>query len=215
MISDLKNKGYSIKDPWDVVKIFEERLAEYAGSDYAVCVDSCSHAIFLCLKYLKIKNKILTIPKNTYVSVPSQCIHSGNRIVFQDQKWSGIYQIQPTNIFDAATRFRKNMYINDSYFCISFHHRKILKIGRGGAILTNDKNFVDWLRPMIYDGRHIDKLYHEDVFEVLGYHMYMTPEEAAKGLLLLDNIDDYNEDVGSDETYTDLTLQPIFRKHCE
>ena len=33
-------------------------------------------------------------------------------------------------------------------------------------------------RPMIYDGRHKDKLYKEDEFECIGTHMYMTPEDV-------------------------------------
>ena len=35
---------------------------------------------------------------------------------------------------------------------------------------------------MIYDGRHIDKMYNEDVIDCIGYHMYMTPEDAKIGI---------------------------------
>ena len=48
----LEDDGYQVSDPWDVVQIFENKVAEYAGSKYAVAVDSCTNAIFLCLKYL-------------------------------------------------------------------------------------------------------------------------------------------------------------------
>jgi dTDP-4-amino-4,6-dideoxygalactose transaminase len=212
-IADLKNKGYDIKDPWDAVTLFENRLAEYSGSKYAVCVDSCSHAIFLCLKYLNISNQIITLPKNTYASVPMQVIHAGNKIRFLDIPWSGYYQIADTPIIDGAVRFRKGMYVPNTYYTVSFHHRKTLKIGTGGVILTDDKKFVDWCRPMIYDGRHKYTLHNEDTYECIGYHMYMTPEQAATGLILMENIPDTNPDTGSSETYKDLTLQKVFEPY--
>lgn len=210
MISQLISKGYTINDPWDTVTIFEDKLAEYAGSKYAVCLDSCSNALYLCLQYLKIKDTVIEIPKHTYASVPMQIIHSGNRIRFIDKKWSGDYHLGDTPVVDGATRFRKGMYIQNSYYCVSFHHRKTLKIGRGGVILSDDKNFVDWCRPMIYDGRHKEVMYKDDQLACIGYHMYMTPEDAAIGIMKLDELPDYNPDTGSDQAYTDLSKQKIF-----
>lgn len=213
MISQLTSKGYTFNDPWDIVTIFEDKLARYAGSKYAVCLDSCSNSLFLCLKYLNIKNDVIEIPKHTYASVPMQIIHAGNNIRFVDKKWSGEYYLGSTSIVDGATRFRKDMYISDSYYCVSFHHRKTLKIGRGGVILTDDKDFVDWCRPMIYDGRHKEVLYKNDQLACIGYHMYMTPEDAAIGILKLDELSDYNPDTGSDEIYSDLSQQQIFKNY--
>jgi len=213
MITELINKGYIISDPWDAVTLFEERLADYGGSKYAVCVDSCSHGLFLCMKYFELQNQIIEIPKHTYASPPMQIIHSGNYIRFKNIEWSGYYYLGHTRIIDAATRFFRSMYIPGSYFCISFHHRKTLKIGRGGVILTDDEDFVKWARPMIYDGRNKNIRYENDSLKCIGYHMYMTPEEAAKGLLLLENISDVNPDTGSNKTYKDLSLEPIFQSY--
>jgi dTDP-4-amino-4,6-dideoxygalactose transaminase len=213
MISQLISKGYNINDPWDCVTIFENKLAEYAGSKYAVCVDSCSSALFLCMKYLNINDQVITLPKHTYASVPMQCIHAGNKIRFVDQDWSGYYNLGSTHIIDGAVCFNKGMYVQDSYFCVSFHHRKTLKIGRGGVILTNNINFVNWCRPMIYDGRHKEVMHDVDNYECIGYHMYMTPEEAAKGLLLLEDIADDNPVTGSSKTYKDLSKQQVFEPY--
>jgi len=213
MISQLTSKGYTFTDPWDIVTLFENKLAEYSGSKYAVCLDSCSNALYLCLKYLEIKDTVIEIPKHTYASVPMQIIHAGNKIRFIDKKWSGEYCLGNTPVVDAATRFCRDMYIPDSYYCVSFHHRKTLKIGRGGVILTDDKNFVDWCRPMIYDGRHKEVLYKNDQLACIGYHMYMTPEDAAIGILKLDELPDYNPDTGSNETYSDLSQQQIFKNY--
>ena len=56
-----------IYDNYEFIDIFEKKIAKYAGSKYAIAVDSCSNALFLCLKYLKATGKI-TIPSQTYLS---------------------------------------------------------------------------------------------------------------------------------------------------
>ena len=47
----LEEQGYQIDDPWDYVKIFEEKVAKFAGSKYAIALDNCTNALFLCLTY--------------------------------------------------------------------------------------------------------------------------------------------------------------------
>jgi dTDP-4-amino-4,6-dideoxygalactose transaminase len=203
-----------LNNEWDKVLEFENVISKYCGSKYAVACDSNSNAIKLVLEYLNVNDREIEIPKNTYASVPMQIIHSGNVPKFIDLKWSGEYFLHPLPIVDSACRLKKGMYIEDTYQILSFHHRKILNIGKGGMILTNDLNFVNWVRPMIYDGRHIDKMYNEDEFECIGYHMYMTPEDAEIGINVFNKkIKDINEDCGSYETYKDLTKQNIFKKY--
>ena len=90
----LVKKGYKIKDPWDIVDLFENKVAEYAGSKYAVALDSCTNALFLSLKFLK-ANGDVTIPKKTYLSVPSTIIHANCKPVFEDLEWSGMYRLKP------------------------------------------------------------------------------------------------------------------------
>jgi dTDP-4-amino-4,6-dideoxygalactose transaminase len=201
-----------LNNDWDYVLEFENTIAEYCGSKYAVACDSNSNAIKLVLEYLNIKGEEIEIPKNTYASVPMQIIHSGNIPIFKDIHWHGNYQLGSTGICDSATAFYKGMYDNESYMILSFHHKKILNIGKGGMILTNDIKFVKWARPMIYDGRHIDRIYSEDELECIGYHMYMTPEDAKIGIDIFNTkIKDYNEHCGSYETYKDLSKQRIFK----
>ena len=50
--------------PFDTVRGFENALAEYSGSKYAVAVDSCTSALLLACAYLKVEE--VTIPKRTY-----------------------------------------------------------------------------------------------------------------------------------------------------
>ena len=44
----IKTQGYEWNDPRDVVDIFERKVAEFAGSKYAVSVDCCTHGVFPC-----------------------------------------------------------------------------------------------------------------------------------------------------------------------
>lgn len=200
---------------WNTVLEFENTIAEHCGSKYALACDSNSNALRLTLKYLSISSTDITIPKNTYVSVPNQIILSGNKPVFKDIEWLGYYRLGNTPIVDSATLFGKNIYLKNSYQILSFHFKKILNIGKGGMILTNDKEFIDWARPMIYDGRHIDKMYTDDEFECIGWHMYMTPEDAYKGLEIFNNKlkDEHVRTCGSSWTYKDLTQQTIFKDY--
>ena len=56
----------TINNPYKVVQMFEEEVAYYTGAPYAVSVDSCTNALFLCCKYLNVKDVI--IPSKTYLS---------------------------------------------------------------------------------------------------------------------------------------------------
>ncbi len=70
---------------YEVVESFEKRVADYAGSKYAVAVDSCTNALFLSCFYLNVKK--VKIPKRTYVSVPCSIIHAGGSVEFVDEDW--------------------------------------------------------------------------------------------------------------------------------
>ena len=202
---------YHLSDPWDVVDLFEKKLSNYAGSEYAVAVDNCTDALFLCLKYLKANGEI-TLPKRTYVSVPCTVIHAGCQVKFEDIEWSGAYRLKPYPVWDGATRMYKGMYIKDSYYCMSFHRRKHIPIGKGGMILTNNKDAYEWFRMARYEGRHLDKLYKNDTFDMIGWNMYMPPEQAAEGLELFKKIPETNDDLETSGMHKDLSKFPVYEK---
>ena len=124
----LKKQGFDIKNPWDVVKAFEQKVADYAGSKYAVAIDNCTNGLFLCLKYLKCEGQTIEIPASTYVSVPFAIIHAGCKPKFVEKDWTGKYSLGNTGIIDGATRFTKNMYTPGTLHCLSFHLKKVLKL---------------------------------------------------------------------------------------
>ena len=79
-------------------------------------------------------------------------------------------------------------------------------------ILTNDKAAYEWLKLASYDGRDLNTYYPEDDFSVLGWHYYMTPEDAARGLLLFNQLPDENPNTGNDSKYTDLSTKEVFKQ---
>ena len=206
-----------MSDPYQVVRDFEQALSEYTGAPYVVTVDSCTNALFLCLKWYQLRldavkrtdANFIEIPKRSYVSVPMQAIHAGFLVGFRNEKWSGIYQLKPSRIYDCAKRFTCNMYLPETFMCLSFHWQKILGIGRGGAILTDDAAAVDWFRCARFDGRR-EGVDPKDDQVMMGYHMYLTPEQAAEGLTRLSFLPKDNPDQPCDD-YPDLSKMEIFK----
>jgi len=209
-LEQVKKQGYNWTDARDIVDIFEKKVAEFAGSKYGVAVDCCSHGMFLSLKYLNAIGTV-TIPKHTYVSAAQQIVHAGCRVEFEDLEWTGRYQLKPFPIWDAATRWRRGMYTGGLHVC-SFQLKKQIPIGRGGMILTDDAEAYRWLKKATYDGRDLSIPQWEDDYEIMGWHYYMTPEDAARGILLMDQVADYTEDCGSNLHYSDLSQKTIFKR---
>jgi dTDP-4-amino-4,6-dideoxygalactose transaminase len=189
-----------------VVEMFEEAMAEFAGSRYGVAVDSCTTALFLSCTYREVAD--VTIPARTYISVPAAIIHAGGTVHFSDDAWKGTYLLDPTDILDSALRMRSGMYAGGLH-CVSFHARKHIKIGRGGMVLTDDALAANWIRKARFDGRTGGVPFPDDKVTFLGWNAYLTPEQAARGLQLLENHPDDAPDLEPD--YPDLREMPVFQ----
>jgi len=199
-------------NPYKIVRMFEEELEYYTGAKYVVSVDSCTNALFLVCKYLQVGS--VTIPSQTYLSVPQSIIHAGGEVIFdktpKTNHWKGIYQLKPYPVYDAAKRLTTNMYIKDSYMCLSFHIKKQLPIWKGGAILCDNKEAYEWFKKARYEGRS-EKYYKEDDITFLGWNMYMTPQQAAQGLAMMQNYPEHKEDLQEVNGYRDLTEFTVFK----
>lgn len=199
-------------NPFKIVEMFEEEVADYTGSPYAVSVDSCTNALFLVCKYMEVKQ--VTIPSQTYLSVPMSIIQAGGEVIFdksyETNHWTGLYQLKPYPIYDSAKRFTSNMYIKNSFMCLSFHIKKSLGIGKGGMILTDNLDAVEWFKRARYEGRS-EKFYKDDNIKFIGWNMYMTPQEAAHGLALMQNYPEHVQDTMEVNGYRDLTEFEVFK----
>jgi dTDP-4-amino-4,6-dideoxygalactose transaminase len=193
-------------NPYKIVTMFEEEIAEYTGAPYAVALDNCTDALFLCCTYLNVGD--VTIPKKTYLSVPQAVMASGGKVSFDDTEWQGLYQLKPYPIYDSARRFTSGMYIPNTFMCLSFHPKKILKMRKGGMILTDSKEAYDWFKKARHEGR--DEIpYTQDNIKFMGWNMYMTPPDAADGLWLMSSIPKHNEDTIED--YPDLRRNDLYK----
>jgi len=150
------------------------------------------------------------LPKHTYVGVAYSVLNAGGECVFYDSNWRGVYALGDHKVIDSARRFQKGMYfIKDSLYCLSFHWLKHLPIGRGGMILTDDIVAATILKRMRFDGRSAGVTPVDDNFNTPGYHCYMIPEDAARGLMLMSGVKDSYEDIPWDN-YADLSQHKIF-----
>ena len=112
----------------DFIEMFEKIIAKYTGFKYAVSVDNCTNGIILSMQCLLINNKItkndvITIPCNTYLSIPMTLKMHNWKIKFSKIRWKGKYRIGNTTIYDAANDFKENMiaeYQQDDIVCVSF-----------------------------------------------------------------------------------------------
>jgi len=206
------------RDVYRVTELFEEALCAYTGAKYAVAVDSCSNALFLALKYsLAGKSLTVEIPSRTYPSVPCEIIHAGAKVKFiqiQGNTLRGAYQLKPTRVIDSALRFTASMYIPSSFMCLSFTGPyKHLKLGKGGAILTDNLDASLWFKRARLSGRR-ECSYHDDNFDMLGWNFYMLPEIAARGLLLMQQFYDLNGNPKKNEDielpYPDLSRFSVY-----
>jgi len=172
-------------DPFtEIVYEFENKIATFFNSPYAIAVDSCTHAIELCLRY-KQPDRI-TVPKRTYVSIPMIPIILGLEWDWKEEYWKDYYYIGNTNIIDAAVYWKQNGYIKNTYMCLSFQFQKHLSLGRGGMILLDDRESYITLKKMSYDGRTPGVPWRNQDIDTIGYHYYMTPETAQLGIDKLD-----------------------------
>jgi dTDP-4-amino-4,6-dideoxygalactose transaminase len=200
----IRKLGYKWTDAREIVGIFEQKVADMFGSKYAVAVDCCTHALELSLRFIG-DNELISIPKHTYISVPSMFPIPEYAFSLEDIKWHGYYFLEPTNVIDAAWMWKRGSYIKGSLMCLSFQIKKPLPIGRGGMILTDREDAYDWLRLARYDGRDLDTPYDsEDHVKMFGWHYYMTPEDAARGLLLMEEVPSQEPTCGW-EHYPDIS----------
>ena len=213
------------KGIYKITEEFESELCKYTGAKYAVTLDNMSNGLFLALYYETHVNKTIEkgqtiiIPNRTYPSVPCEIIHAGLKVGWEKVKEktiTGAYQLKNSKVWDSALRFTHNMYIPDTHMCISFTGPyKHFKLSKGGAILTDDYDAYLWFKRSRFSGRR-ECAYENDNFDMLGWNFYMMPELAARGLLLMkqfydvENNPKHNKDVT--HPYPDLSKFKVYQQ---
>lgn len=184
----------SAQGAFKITEEFERLLCEYTGAPYAVAVDNCSNALFLALVRGGAEGRDIWIPRRTYPSVPCAIIHVGARVrwindwaqpALNGEYLTGPYPLVGTPVWDCALRFTAGMYSHGRTQCLSFTGPyKHLKLGKGGAILTDSREDYEWYKRARFSGRN-ECSYLVDHFDMLGWNFYMLPEIAARGVALM------------------------------
>lgn len=202
-----------------ITKQFESALCRYTGAPYAVAVNSCTMALLLAVAWhlQRTTDRVIWLPKRTYVSVPMAVIHAGGRPLFEDREWFGNYQLKPLPVWDCARMFTSGMYHQISaelgpgqFQCVSFHAAKILGDTQGGAILHDDPKADAWLRRARFDGRAAGVAPKDDTGLIVGWHCYMSPDVAARLLNRMHFLPDHNDPLPNDD-YPDLSTLECFK----
>lgn len=191
-----------------VVTKFEKKLAKFYNAPYAIAVDCCTHGVELCLRYSK--DKAITVPKRTYLSIPFLAHKLNIELKWKDEDWVDYYYLTD-RVIDAAVLWKKDSYIPGTFMNISFQFQKHLSLGRGGVILTDSKEAAEQLKMMTYDGRIPDVPWRDQNINTIGYHYYMTPETANKGLLKWDEAVKTQPKQWVVNDWPDLTQMDIFK----
>lgn len=207
----LTDAGRAVQQPWQVVDQFEKKIAEFFGAPYAVAVDCCTHALELGFRLRNRPVDVVQVPVHTYMSIPMMLEKLNQPWQFVNQSWEKLYQFDSHKIVDAATCWEKDSYIANTLMCVSFQFKKHLPIGRGGIILTDDSECYARLQKMCRDGRDRTLLQTEDDITEIGYHYYMTPEDAARGILLFDQLHMQPVKLWSWKNYKQLTEYAVFK----
>ena len=194
---------------FEIVNKFENKIAKFFGAPYAVAVDCCTHGIELCLRQQEVLT--LIVPKRTYLSVPMLANKLNIRLQWNDEQWEDYYWLEGTNIIDAAVLWKKDSYIPNTFMCVSFQFQKHLSLGRGGIILTDNKEAAIELKKMSYDGRLPNVPWRDQNIDTMGYHYYMAPEIALMGLNKLEKAINTPPKKWSIDEWPDLTEMEIFK----
>lgn len=210
-LDQIKSQGYKFDSTWQVVDTFEKKVAKFFGAPYGVAMDSCTHALELCVRICGKPQQLINVPVYTYMSVPMMLEKLGQPWQFDSIKWDPYYYLDPLPIIDAAYHWQQNTYVAGTLMVISFQYKKHLPIGRGGIVLTDNKNHYDRLQKLCRDGRDRTLAWSNDDITEIGYHYHMTPEDSARGILLFDQLHDKPVDLKNWTDYKPLTEFSVFK----
>jgi dTDP-4-amino-4,6-dideoxygalactose transaminase len=195
---------------FQVITEFENKVAEFFGAPYAIAVDSCTHGVELALRYIQVDH--ITVPKHTYLSIPFLADKLWIDLFLKDENWVDYYYLTD-KVIDAAVLWKPNSYIPGTFMGVSFQYQKHLSLGRGGIILTDDKEAAVQLKKMSYDGRLPNIPWRDQNIDTMGYHYYMTPETAQLGLDKLPQAIQTPPRQWTVSDWPDLTQMNIFKNN--
>jgi dTDP-4-amino-4,6-dideoxygalactose transaminase len=193
---------------FNTVTEFEKQVAEFFGAPYAIAVDACTHGVELAVRYTNVD--YIRVPRRTYLSIPFLADKLNIDLFWKDEDWKDYYYVTD-NVVDAAVLWKRSSYIPGTFMNLSFQYQKHLSLGRGGMILTDNKEAAIQLKKMTYDGRLPNIPWREQNIDTIGYHYYMTPETAQLGLDKLPTAIETTPRQWTVRDWPDLTQMTVFK----
>jgi dTDP-4-amino-4,6-dideoxygalactose transaminase len=194
---------------FNIVTEFENEVAEFFGAPYAIAVDSCTHGVELALRYTNAD--YIRVPNRTYLSIPFLADKLNIDLFWKDEHWVDYYYLTD-QVVDAAVLWKRGSYIPGTFMGVSFQYQKHLSLGRGGIILTDNKEAAIKIKKMSYDGRLPGIPWRDQDIDTIGYHYYMTPEIAQLGLNKLPEAIENEPRPWVVTDWPDLTQMKIFKQ---
>lgn len=203
-----------------VTEEFEQKFAEYIGAPYCVATNSCTHALFLCIKWVMrdLRTKfIIAVPSLTCSATPHVVRWADQTVEFVDIDLKTLGML-PTSLLSIpvhyAGKYNKqvNVIVEDSAHrilpksftgnlaCYSFYVTKNITSGEGGMIACATKEQKEWFESARLYGisqgawrRNVKKAWDFKV-NFVGWKCNPNDITSALGLSQLKRIDAMNAD---------------------
>lgn len=168
-----------------IVREFEERFAEYVGAKYAVSFNSATSAIYLI--FSEESGSEVTIPSIIPPVVPNALMNANCYVTFEDNiKWVGdsyiLHQWADMKLIDSAQKVERDQFkkeANDNDLMVfSFYPTKPIGSCDGGMVVSNDKEAIEKLRTLSFNGTSQEANNWERKQTVIGHKMYMNSIQA-------------------------------------
>lgn len=178
-----------------IVTEFEEHICDYVGAKYAVSLNSATNAIFLALLN---KNTTINIPSILPPVVVNAIVTSNNKYVFNDNiDWVGdsyiLHDFGSYKIIDSAQKIEHMQFSkeanDDDLMIFSFYPTKPIGSCDGGIIVSNNKDHIEYLRALSFNGMSFAENNWDRYNKFFGYKMYMNSIQAT---IALNNLSMYN-----------------------
>lgn len=182
-----------------IITEFESSIASYVGAKYAVSFSSATNAIFLSLLD---KNTVINVPSMIPPVVVNAIITSGNKHKFiDDTNWIGdsyvLHKFSDYKIVDSAQKLEKNQFKfecdDNDLMVFSFYPTKPVGSCDGGMIVSNDKNKIEYLKELAFNGMSYAENNWERKVKFPGYKMYMNSIQAQ---IAINNFKLYEDKIG-------------------
>jgi dTDP-4-amino-4,6-dideoxygalactose transaminase len=176
----------------DEAKTFADQVAKLEGYEYGIATNSCTSALQIALEIMSLEeSNTIRIPHITFPATANACIAAGFQPFITDKYFTmgvDLFGLKGSNrswlIADAAcslgSRPEDITAIKPEISCYSFHARKLITTGEGGAICTDNKRMYERACKLVSHGGNTS----------YGYNMRMSDINAAVGLRQMDYIDD-------------------------